>query len=331
MIFVTGATGHIGNVLVRKLVEQGEEVRALVLPGEDLSPLAGLDIDLIEGNVLDPDCLQRSFKGVDSVFHLAGIISIMPGENNAVHQVNVTGTRNILAAARKAGICRLVYTSSIHAITRAPHGTLIDERQPFDPLHAISAYDRSKAEASLSVLEAVHQGLDVVIVCPTGVIGPYDYRGSEMGQVIKDVLNQHLVFSVDGAYDFVDVRDVATGMILASHRGHSGETYILSGERIGIPQLIDTVRQLAGRHIPHIQLPFGLARFATFFTPLYYRLTHTTPRFTPYALETVYSNSHISSAKARRELGYSPRSLTDSLADTVHWIIETRKPGMAVR
>ncbi len=330
MILVTGATGHIGNVLVRALLVRGEKVRALVLPGEDCSPLSGLGIEMVEGDVLNIASLRKAFSGIDTVFHLAGIISIMPGKDDLVHQVNVQGTRNVLQVAKETGVRRLVYTSSIHAITRAPHGTTIDESLPFDPDHAISAYDRSKAEASLAVLDAIHQGLDVVVVCPTGVIGPYDFRSSEMGALIQDCMKGGLQFSVDGAYDFVDVRDVAQGEILALEKGRRGESYILSGERISIPLLIDVVRELVGIKSLHLKIPIDLARFVTFFTPVYYRLTRTKPRFTPYALATVYSNSNISNAKARRELGYRPRRLQESLCDTVRWFKEAhflhRKP-----
>ncbi len=322
---VTGATGHIGNVLVRSLLEKGEKVRALIWRGEDLTPIKDLPIERVEGDVLDAESLDEAAQGADKVFHLAGMISIMPGQNEVVHRVNVEGTRNMLHAARKNGVRRFIYTSSIHAITRVPHGTEIDENLPFDPHNPVGAYDRSKAEASLHVQEAARQGLDAVIVCPTGVIGPYDYRGSEMGQVILDAMSNKPQFYVDGAYDFVDVRDVAQGLMLAGEKGRRGESYILSGERISVFNLLDTVRQVTGLRFPSIKIPFDLAKFFAHFTPIYYRLTHTKPRFTPYSLATLQSNSHISNAKARAELGYSPRSLKDSLADTVRWFLENRK------
>ena len=321
---VTGATGHIGNVLVRSLLEKGEKVRALIWRGEDRTPLKDLDVECVEGDVLDPASLEKAIQGVDKIYHLAGIISIMPGKNEIVQRVNVEGTRNMLTIAQRTGVRRFVYTSSIHAITRAPHGREINEDLPFDTDNPAGVYDRSKAEASLEVQEAARQGLNAVIVCPTGVIGPYDYRGSEMGQVILEAIGTRPQFYVDGAYDFVDVRDVAQGMILASEKGRRGESYILSGERISVFNLMDTVRQITGLHFPSIKIPFNLAVFAAQFTPLYYRLTHTKPRFTPYSLTTLQSNSNISNAKARRELGYKPRSLRDSLVDTIRWFLENR-------
>jgi nucleoside-diphosphate-sugar epimerase len=325
MNLVTGATGHIGNVLTRILLEKGEKVRALVLPGEDLTPLEGLNVEITEGDVLDPASLKEAFQGVQDVYHLAGVISIMPGKNDLLRRVNVQGTHNVLEAARHAKIRRLVYTSSIHAITRIPHGATIDENIPFDPEHAISEYDRSKAEASLAVQQAAREGMDAVIVCPTGVIGPYDYRHSEMGSLILDCSQNPMQFWIDGAYDFVDVRDVAQGIILANEKGRSGESYILSGEQISVHSLMKTIREITGLKSIHIRVPISLAHFAARFTPLYYRLANIRPRFTHYALETVASNSVISNAKARKELGYQPRSLRESLADTVRWFQENRQ------
>lgn len=333
MILVTGATGHIGNVLVRKLIQKGEKVRALIWRGEDTTPIAGLEVERVIGDVLDPDSLKAALQGVEKVFHLAGIISIMPGDDSFVRRVNVEGTHNILAAARWAGVKRLVYTSSIHAIRRVPHGVLIDESLPFDLDNPYGTYDRSKAEASLEVQKAAAEGLDAVIVCPTGVIGPYDYRRSEMGSVILDAAQGKTSPYVDGAYDFVDVRDVADGMILAEERGQKGESYILSGQRISVRYLLETVREVTGKAFTRIKIPLSLAGFAAMFTPTYYRLSKAKPRFTPYSLEVLQSNSTISHTKATRELGYHPRTLYESIADTAHWFLENsrlfKKPDAA--
>jgi dihydroflavonol-4-reductase len=325
MLLVTGPTGHIGNVLVRELVRKGEKVRALVLPRDDLTPLMELDVELVLGDVLNPHTLTRAFEGVTDVYHLAGMISIMPGKNELVRRVNAEGTRNVLAAAQEAGIRRLVYTSSIHALRRMPEGILIDETIPFDPDQAISAYDQSKAEASLAVLEAARQGLDAVIVCPTGVIGPYDFKRSEIGQIILDCIEEKPQLYIEGAYDFVDVRDVVQGLILAQEKGRTGETYILSGERLTVKRLMETLWEVTGKRFMQMKIPTQLAHFAANFTPTYYRLLRKKPRFTPYSLETLASNSVITHEKASQELGYQPRSLRESLADAVQWFLENKR------
>jgi dihydroflavonol-4-reductase len=289
------------------------------MPGEDQAPLEGLKLEIVEGNVLDYPAVRSAMRGINTVYHLAGLITILPGRDPLVGLVNVQGTKNVLAAAMEAGVERLVYTSSIHAIKRVPESITIDESVPFDPQGLDSEYDSSKATATLAVIEASRQGLDTVVVCPTGVIGPYDYRFSEMGRVILDAARARLQFSVDGAYDFVDVRDVATGLIQACKRGRRGEHYILSGERITIPKLMQTVREMVGLQALQLNVPMALAKAAAFVATPFYRLTESKPRFTEYALETVASNSYISYAKAARELGYAPRSLKDSIADTLDW------------
>lgn len=323
MILVTGATGHIGNVLVRRLIEQGHKVRALILPGESRDPLQGLDVEPLEGDVLDFDTLRRAFRGAHLVYHLAGMITILPGRHPQVWKVNVQGTLNAIQAALQAGVGRFVYTSSIHAIQRLESG-VIDERLPYDPDNPYGEYDRSKAAATLEVQKAAHAGLEAVIACPTGVIGPYDFRLSEMGRLIFDAALRRPTLYVDGAYDFVDVRDVAEGLTLAAEKGVKGESYILSGERISVRYLLETVREITGRGFFTLKAPRPLAEFGARLAPIYYRLRNLKPRFTPYSLEVLASNSYISHAKATRDLGYQPRSLRASLADTVHWFLENQ-------
>jgi dihydroflavonol-4-reductase len=330
MILVTGATGHIGNVLVRKLLDRGEKVRALIWRGEDTTPLQNLDVEQVIGDVLDPVSLEPAMRGVDTVYHLAGIISIMPGRNPFVWRVNVEGTRNVLAAACQAGIRRLVYTSSIHAIARAPHGVTMDESLGFDQDNPYGEYDRSKAAASLEVQKAAARDLDAVIVCPTGVIGPYDFRGSEMGEVIRSASEAHPMLYVEGAYDFVDVRDVAEGMIAARERGRRGESYILSGHRLSVRYMLETVREVTGRAFASFKIPFSLAEWAARYTPWYYRRTQAKPRFTPYSLQVLQSNATISCKKALAELGYRPRPVYESIADTVRWFLENRRVKSAI-
>jgi dihydroflavonol-4-reductase len=330
MILVTGATGHIGNVLVRKLLDRGEKVRALIWRGEDTTPLKNLDVEQVVGDVLDPDSLEHAMHGVETVYHLAGIISIMPGRNPLVWRVNVEGTRNVLEAARHASIRRLLYTSSIHAIAHAPHGVAMDETLGFDQNNPYGEYDRSKATASLEVQKAAARDLDAVIVCPTGVIGPYDFRGSEMGEVIRSATEARTMLYVEGAYDFVDVRDVADGMIAAVKRGRRGESYILSGHKLSVRYMLETVREVTGKAFASVKIPFSLAELAARYTPWYYRRTQAKPRFTSYSLQVLQSNANICCSKALAELGYKPRPVYESIADTVRWFLENRRVKSAV-
>lgn len=319
MNLVTGATGHIGNVLVKELLSKGETVRVFVLPDEDLSPLEGMNVEIFRGDVLNPSSISQALQGIENVFHLAGIISIMPGEDKLVHDVNVTGTYNMVKAAHAAGVKRFVYTSSIHAFKRVQHGVIIDEEVPIDPDASIAAYDRSKAEATLAVLAETKMGFPAVIVCPTGVIGPFDYKGSEIGVLIHDWMDHRVNFIIEGEYDFVDVRDVVQGMISARDKGEIGQIYILSGELVRVIDIWRMVKELVDFKSSFIQIPTRIALAAARFTQYIYNHYHVKPRFTTYSIETLHSNAVINNVKARSVLGYHPRSLRETIADTVHW------------
>jgi dihydroflavonol-4-reductase len=317
---VTGATGHIGNVLVRELIARQKTVRALVMPNDDCRPLTGLEVEIVSGDVTDVKSLESAFAGADTVFHLAGIVTIMPGMKNILQRVNVEGTRNVAEACRTSGVRRLVYTSSIHAIAEPPHGTVIDESLPFDPDQVLGDYACSKARATLLLLEETHKnGLGAVICCPTGVIGPGDYGISNIGQMILDFASGHLKSYVRGAYDFVDVRDVATGLILAAEKGQTGRHYVFSGNQVQVPELMKELERNIGCPAPTYEIPVGIARTAGVFATVYYRLMRRKPVFTAYSIDVLRSNSQVSSARARRELGFTTRPWQQSIHDQVEW------------
>jgi len=215
MIVITGETGHLGNVLVRKLVNQNKKVRALILPGEDIVSLEGLEVEKVDGDVCVPDSLRKAFEGAEIVYHCAGIISILPGQQKHLYQVNVLGTRNVVNMCLETKVKRLVYTSSIHALSEPAPGIVIDESREFNPENVLGEYSKSKTLGTLEVIKGIEKGLDAVILCPSGIIGPHDYRVSEMGKLIVDFDKWQVKAYVDGAYEFVDVRDVAEGLILA--------------------------------------------------------------------------------------------------------------------
>jgi dihydroflavonol-4-reductase len=326
MVVVTGATGHIGNVLVRELVARGLPVRALVLEGDDLRPLSGVKVEIFYGDVTDLKILELAFTGAEVVFHLAGIVTIMPHLSSLLERVNVGGMRNVIAACRAANVRRLVYTSSIHAVAEPPHGKVIDESQPFDPDRVLGDYAKSKAKATLLLLDEVRKGgLDAVICCPTGVIGPFDYGISNIGQLIIDFASGHLKSYVSGAYDFVDVRDVAIGLILATNKGESGRHYIFSGAQVQVPELMAELARNIGYPAPTYRIPATVARFAGSLASIYYRLLHRKAVFTAYSIDVLRSNSVVSSARAHTELGFNTRSWQKSIYDQVEWF---HKEGM---
>lgn len=321
-VTVTGAAGHLGNNLVRALLARGDRVRALVLPSDSRLPLAHLPVEIIEGDVTRLDTLLPAFAGADVVYHLASVISLLPGNDALLQRVNVGGAANVAHACMRSGVGRLVHTSSIHALYEPPKGTLIDEQMLFDPAGIHMAYGKSKALGSQEVLKAVSGcGLDAVIACPTGVIGPHDFRPSEMGQLFCDFAGGRMRTFVDGAYDFVDVRDVCEGLIAAAARGRTGENYILSGELITVAELVGTLRDLTGVDRSSVRrVPMWAAAAAAGLVPAYCRLTGARPRFSRDALYTLRSNAWVSHDKATRELGWTPRPIRESIADTLEWL-----------
>lgn len=319
MIVVTGAPGYLGNNLVRALVSRNLKVRCMVLPGESCLPLEGLDVEIVEGDVRDIEVLCRTFDGADIVFHLASIISLLPGKRRLLEEVNVKGARNVAKACLKSGVRRLVYTSSIHALAEPPHGHVIDESMPCDPARITMAYSKSKARGTLEVMEVIDRGLDGVIVMPTGIIGPYDFKPSATGRLIIDFAAGRIPARVVGGYDFVDVRDVAKGHILAANKGRVGEKYILSGEWISIDDIMKEISNMTNAPLPRWQVPVGLASAIAMILSSYSMLTGAKVLLNQDSITTLRSNSIISSEKARRELGYTSRPIRESIRDTVKW------------
>lgn len=326
MVLVTGSTGHLGNVLVRTLVERGYRTRILVQPGEDLGCLSGLSLEVFVCDVRDEEALVRAFEGIEIVFHLAGIVSILKEQRELLRSVNIEGTRNVIAACGKAGVRRLVYTSSVHAFGAAA-GEL-NETAEISPAGAIGEYGKSKAEATLAVLQAAREGLNAVVVCPAGVIGPYDFRRSRMGRVLSYLMHGSLFGLPEGAYNFVDVRDIAEGEILAAEQGRSGEIYILSGERIAVSELARFTGDVVGRSSLSFPLPLWICRAAASVGSAYYAVTGREPLLTEESLAILRSNSFMSCGKAEREIAYHHRPLSETLRDTIRWLMA--RSGTAV-
>lgn len=325
MLVVTGATGLLGNVLVRTLTSEAvSPVRVLARPTSDLSPLAGLNVDVVTGDARDLASLVSAFAGAEVVFHLAGVVSIARGGLRELRETNVEGTRNVLRACRETGMRRLVYCSSIHAFVVPPRGECLTEESPVDPGRSTGTYDRTKAEATLLVREAVRHGLDAVTVFPTGIMGPYDYRPSHTGELVIRCARGRMKAYVDGAYDFVDVRDVAAGMSAAAAKGTAGAGYILAGHNVTVRELLRTIEEVADAPAPGLRMPFRPVRAVSFLIPAYYWATRQKPLFTTYALDVISSGCTMTNAKAERELGYRPRPFRQTMEDTVKWFREQR-------
>ena len=320
-VVVTGASGHLGANLVRALLDRGESVRVLV--HRSAVALADVEdrIERAEGSVCEPAGLGPAFAGARRVYHLAGVISIDGDRDGRVHRVNVEGTRNVARACLEAGVERLVCVSSVHAFDMDPLDAILDEtRAQVGDSTRHSAYDRSKALGERAVRERVDAGLDAVIVNPTGIVGPVDYGPSRLGQLVWDLAHGRLPALLDGGFDFVDVRDVAAGIIAAGERGRTGENYILGGAWSSLAELARLVEDAGGRRPPRFVSPVWAARAGLPFARAWSRLTGAELRFTRESLEVLISNRSISSAKARAELGHEPRPLAETIRDTLAWM-----------
>lgn len=327
LYLITGANGHLGSALVRLLSRQGAFVRGLVLPGTVREPMD--HVTYVEGDVCSPFSLEPFFQKLEAdetvLIHTAGIVDISSKVVRRVWEVNVGGTRNILEACRTHGIGRLVYVSSVHAIPERRSWQLVEEVASFSPDWVRGGYAKTKAAATQLVLDAAARGLPAVVIHPSGILGPYDCTGNHLVQLIGDYLRNRLPACVQGGYDFVDVRDVAEGCLLAADKGRDGRCYILSNRRYEIRELLDMVRFYhGGRRLP--VLPVWMAKAAEPFLLLDAKRKKERPLYTAYSLDTLSSGARFSHERATRELGYFPRDLVQTVADTVAWLTPKALP-----
>ena len=322
---ITGANGFLGNNIIRKLEQDKEnEIRALLLPNDSIKSLEDLNCKIYYGDVTKKDSLSAIFENVDDkevyIIHCAAVVYIKSKYNPLVYNVNVNGTKNIVDKALEIK-AKLIYISSVHAIPEKQNNELITEISNFDSEKVLGLYAKTKSEAANYVMEAIkNKKLNACIIHPSGIIGPNDYGNSHLTQLIKEVSAGKLFACVKGGYDFVDVRDVAEGIISACGKDNKGECYILSNKYITIKELTDLICDLQGRKRIKIVLPIGIAKLVAPFCELYYNLRKQTPLFTRYSLYTLSSNANFSNEKAKKELGFSNRDISHTIEDTIKWI-----------
>ncbi len=325
LYIVTGANGHLGNTIIRKLKRSKALVRGLILPFEQGRSLS--NVTYFKGDVRDKASLEPLFshtEGLEVVMiHTAGIIDISEDVSPSMYDVNVEGTRNIVELCKEHEVRRLLYVSSVHAIPEKNKLQVLEEVDHFSADEVVGGYAKTKAEATQLVLDAVQDGLDAVIVHPSGILGPYDSSHNHLVQLVSDYIHGRLPACVNGGYDFVDVRDVADGCLSAIEKGTPGECFILSNRHYEIKDVLKMVKSIqGGKKLP--VLPMWMARA---FAPLFEWFAHLRkkrPLYTKYSLYTLKSNDKFSHDKATRELGYRPRDLYQTILDTVAWV--TKKP-----
>ncbi len=316
---VTGASGHVGAALIRALLAAGRTVKAI-----DLDPgiaLDGLELSIHRGDIRDAGFLRSVLAPGDALFHLASVISTSGDKGGLVRSVNVDGARTVATVAREVGVSRMVHTSSIHAYDIDTHGEPVTERTRLAIGHSSSAYNVSKAEGQLAVLEEGAKGLDVVVVNPCGIIGPYDYKASRTGKFYRAIARGNIGPVGPSGFNWVDVRDVADGMLRAESRGRAGEGYILGGHWRTNLEMGRLASAVTGKPVPDKPMPMWSLRMLNALGPLM-SLFGRRPPVTREALDALLANPDMSHAKAAAELGYAPRPIEDTVRDIYAWLDE---------
>ena len=315
---MTGASGFVGWHVARLLTEQGQTVRALVRPQ---SQLRELNVERVDGDLCDPASLDKAVAGCGTVFHVAADYRLWSKDPQQMYRANVGGTKSLLAAAQKAGVERVVYTSTVGCIGFQPDGSG-NELSPVGIDEMAGHYKRSKFLAEQEALSAARAGFDVVIVNPTAPIGDHDFKPTPTGKTIVDFLRGDMPAYLDTGLNLVDVHDVAQGHLQAMAHGKAGERYILGCENLTLLQILERLAKLAGGKVPRFQIPYAVAYAAAMVSTGWAELTGQEPRVPLEAVKMAAKKMWVSCDKAKRDLEYQPQSVDLALKRAVDWFRE---------
>lgn len=319
-MLVTGATGFVGSAVVRTLLEAGQRVRALVRATSRLDNLRGLDVETVTGDLCAPESLEAAVQGCRGVFHVAADYRMWVRRPSELYATNVRGSRNLLLAAGRAGVQRVVYTSSVATLGTTADGSPADEETAASYADMIGDYKRSKflAERKVRALANIH-GIDVVIVNPAAPAGPRDIKPTPTGRMILDAARGRMPAYVDTGLDIVHVDDVAAGHWLAWQQGTRGRRYILGGENLTLREILTRVAQISGHRPPRFRLPPDAVLPVARVAEAWARVSGREPLVTVAGVELSRKRMFFSHARATRELGYRPRPAQAALEDAVKW------------
>lgn len=328
MLLVTGGSGHLGANLVRRLLDDGEEVRVLVSGERSAQPeaLEGLAVQRVFGDLRDPAATDRAVAGCEGVYHCAAQVSTTSGGKRDIYRTNVLGTRHVLDAARRHEVARVVVTGSFSATGECAFGRPSTEDLPFYPFERHTPYTLSKVLVEHECLRAAAAGLDVVIAASTAIIGPHDYRPSRMGRVLLDFAEGRLRAYVPGGFEFVSAQDVVEGHVLAMRHGRAGRKYLLSTEFRTVDEMMDLYSAVCGRPRPSLRVPAAMmAGVAELVQPVRAVLApHRQGRFTPAAVRFLRSQRRADCSRAASELGYRPTSIASAVEQAYACFVRRR-------
>lgn len=316
---VTGASGFLGSHVARLLVQRGERVRVLLRPTSQTRLLEALAVERVSGDLRDPSSLPNALANINTVYHVAADYRLWARDPREIYESNVQGTRNLLQAARRAGVEKFVYTSTVGTIAVPRDGALPDESTSSSIGEMIGDYKRSKWLAEQEALQAAEGGLPVVIVNPTTPVGPGDAKPTPTGRIIVDFLNGRMPAYVDTGLNFVPAEDAAAGHLLAAERGRIGERYILGGENLTLKQALAILSQLSGRPAPRVCIPHVLALGAAYADAAFSRLVGREPQIPLEGVRMARHNMFVSTKKARTELGFSSGPIAAAFERAVRW------------
>ena len=319
-VLVTGASGFVGSAVAKILTEAGFAVRALVRPTSPRGHLNGVPVEFAEGDLRDADSVRRAMAGVRHVFHVAADYRLWARDPREITEVNVAGTRTIMTEALRAGVERIVYTSSVATLTLNTQGNPVDETLPLDEANAIGAYKRSKvaAERLVEVMVA-NDKLPAIIVNPSTPIGPRDVRPTPTGRIIVEAASGRIPGFVDTGLNLVHVDDVAAGHLAALYQGRIGERYILGGENVQLCDMLADICTIVGRRPPRWRFPISMVMPVAYAAEGLARLTGREPFVTRDGLRMAKYRMFFNAAKAERELGFRARPYREGLSDAVKW------------
>ena len=317
-IAVTGASGHLGNVVCRLLVEKNYNIKAFYHTNSE--SLKNLPIELIQGDVLNKSDLERLIDGCEIVINCAAIISINGDASGTVFKTNTQGPKNVLEVSANKGVKRIIHISSVHAVLEEPLNISFDEKRPYKTSTSF-AYDYSKAVGEQTMLHDSNKNFpEIVVVRPSCIIGPYDFKPSEFGKALMKFYNRKIPAMPSGGYNFVDVRDVANSLIEAIDKGKNGEVYLLTGKYYSMKDLSKMIQKVTSIKTPGRVIPYTILKSLIPAISLFSKITKSEPLFTIESINALkYGHPDMDNSKASSQLGHQCRSLEESLHDFYNW------------